>query len=292
MDIDLARTFLEITRRGSFMAAAEQLHVTQTTVTARIHNLEDQLGCRLFQRSRSGAQLTDHGRHFTTHASRMVQIWEAARRELPLPDGTDESVTLGGEMSLWNPLLAGWLGQLTADQPGLAVRIEVGERRTLLAKLQHAVIDAALVHQPEYMPGLQVEQLLEEKLILVRSPGGDRPYVYVDWGASFRQQHDAALPEHARSGISLNLGALALNFILARGGSGYFRTRVVQRHLQEGRLQRVEQAPEFPYPIYLLYTRDRNRNPLRAALAALHTLIDTGNVWEPPPQARIMPNDP
>lgn len=37
MDIDLARTFLEVVRTGSFMAAAERLHVTQTAVTARIH---------------------------------------------------------------------------------------------------------------------------------------------------------------------------------------------------------------------------------------------------------------
>ena len=49
MDIELARTFLEIVRSGSFMAAAERLHVTQTTVTARVHNLEGQLGCRLFR---------------------------------------------------------------------------------------------------------------------------------------------------------------------------------------------------------------------------------------------------
>lgn len=287
MDIELARTFLEITRRGSFMAAAEQLHVTQTTVTARIHNLEGQLGCRLFLRNRSGAQLTDHGRHFIAHASQMVQIWEAARRELPLPEGTDDSVTLGGEMSLWNPLLLGWLGQLRAEQPGLALRIEVGERRTLLDKLQHGAIDAALVHQPEYRVGLQVEQLLEEKLILVRSPASDSPYVYVDWGAAFQQQHDAALPHRARSGISLDLGALALNFILEHGGSGYFRTRVVQPHLQEGRLQRVPEAPEFPYPVYLLYARARNREPLQAALSTLHALVATQAMWPDTPASQI-----
>ncbi|MBF3232891.1 LysR family transcriptional regulator, partial [Pseudomonas aeruginosa] len=44
MDIDLARTFLEIARSGSFVAAAERLHLTQTAVTARIQNLEGQLG--------------------------------------------------------------------------------------------------------------------------------------------------------------------------------------------------------------------------------------------------------
>jgi Transcriptional regulator len=45
MDIDLARTFLEIIRSGSFIATAERLHITQTAVTARIQNLESQLSC-------------------------------------------------------------------------------------------------------------------------------------------------------------------------------------------------------------------------------------------------------
>ena len=43
MDIELARTFLEITRCGSLAAAAEKLHVTQTAITARVKNLESQL---------------------------------------------------------------------------------------------------------------------------------------------------------------------------------------------------------------------------------------------------------
>ncbi|MEG6666960.1 LysR family transcriptional regulator, partial [Pseudomonas aeruginosa] len=61
MDIDLARTILEIARSGSFVAAAERQHLTQTADTARIHNLERQLGCQLFVRNRAGARLTADG---------------------------------------------------------------------------------------------------------------------------------------------------------------------------------------------------------------------------------------
>ena len=87
MDIDLARTFLEIIRGGSFIAAAERMHLTQTAVTARIQNLESQLGCRLFVRNRAGARLTDDGERFVAYANQLVQTWEAARRDLPLPLG-------------------------------------------------------------------------------------------------------------------------------------------------------------------------------------------------------------
>ncbi|MFS9669246.1 hypothetical protein Q6291_31065, partial [Klebsiella pneumoniae] len=86
------------------------------------------------------------------------------------------------------------------------------------------VLDAALVFQPQYWPGLQVEQVLEEKLILVQLVSKPEPYVYIDWGQGFRQQHDTALPDKARAALSFNLGPLALQYILEKGGAGYFRT--------------------------------------------------------------------
>ncbi|MES3008743.1 MAG: LysR family transcriptional regulator [Pseudomonadota bacterium] len=280
MDIELARTFLEIVRTGSFVAAAERLHVTQTTVTARMQNLEALLGCRLFVRNRNGASLTDNGERFSTHASQLVQIWESARRELPLPERVDSMLRLGGEISLWNPLLLGWLLQLRTRKPTLAVRVEVGEPRSLYKKVEQGLLDAVLVHQPEYSPGMQVEQLLEEKLVMVRSPNKDAPYIYIDWGEVFRQQHDTALPELARAEVTVDLGPLALQYLLQQGGSGYFRTRVVQAHLESGLLERVQSAPEFSYPVYLMYSRAREIALLPEAFAILQDSLVDGGDWQ------------
>lgn len=281
MDIDLARTFLEIVRSGSFIAAAERLHITQTTVTARIHNLEGQLGCRLFVRNRGGARLTEHGERFTGYASQLVQTWEAARRDLPLPEGSGNLLAIGSELSLWNPLLLKWISRLRGEQGDIAVRAEVGERAALYEKLKYGLLDAALIHQPDYWPGLQVEQLLEEKLVLVRSVRQPEPYVYVDWGEAFRQQHDTALPHLARAGLTLDLGPLALYYILENGGSGYFRTRVVQRYLDQGRLEVVPRSPEFSFPIYLVYPRSKAGDLLERALASLHEIVRGLSEWAP-----------
>lgn len=273
MDIDLARTFLEIVRTGSLMAAAERLHVTQTTVTARVHNLEGQLGCRLFIRNRGGARLTANGEQFAAHASQLVRTWDAARRALPLPEGAGQVLTLGGEISLWNPLLLNWLLVVRQRYTDVAVRVEVGERASLHEKVEHGVVDAALVHQPDYWPGMQVEQLMEEKLILVRGGDQDAPYVYVDWGEDFRKQHDSAWPERSRATINMDLGPLALQYLLQQGGSGYFRTRVAQPYLQSGALERVQAAPEFSYPVYLVYSRSQVSPLLGAAFDALREVV-------------------
>jgi DNA-binding transcriptional LysR family regulator len=269
MDIELARTFLEIVRSGSFIAAAQRLHVTQTTVTARVSNLEEQLRCRLFIRNRSGARLTADGERFSLYALQLVQIWDKARLDLPLPRGHSTVLTVGAEMALWNPLLLRWVSGLRAQFPELVIQAETAMAEHLLDKLARGTLDIAIVHRVEYAPGFQVEQLMEEKLILVGAAQADEPYVYVDWGPEFRRQHDAALPGHARSPLSIDFGPLALQYLLRHGGSGYFRTRVVSSHLQSGALRRIPHAPEFSYPVYLIYSKQHHSSALDDAIGVL-----------------------
>ncbi|WP_043317898.1 MULTISPECIES: LysR family transcriptional regulator [Pseudomonas] len=284
MDIDLTRTFLEIARHGSFVAAAERMHVTQTAITARIQKLESHLNCKLFVRNRAGARLTADGEAFIIYANQMLQTWEAAQRDLPLPEGVDNVLHIGGEVSLCNPLMLRWVSRIRQTIDNYAVRAEIGSGEALLRQLELGVLDAALVYQPHYWPGMQVEQLLEEKLILVRAKNPE-PYVYIDWGEGFRQQHDSALPDKARAPVAFNLGPLALQYILENGGSGYFRTRVVQSYLDKGVLRRVPRAPEFSYPTYLVYSRERDSAQLQQAFALLRELVredpDWSQRWDP-----------
>lgn len=279
MDIDLARTFLEIVRHGSLASAAEKLHVTQTAITARVQKLESQLASTLFVRNRAGARLTPDGEAFVVYANQLVQTWEAARRDLPLPEGYRNVLHIGGEVSLCNPLMLNWARELREKIPGHALRTEIRDGENLLRQLELGVLDAALVYQPEYWPRLQVEQLLEEKLIQIRLVANPQPYVYVDWGKDFRRQHDAALPDKAKAAISFNLGPLALQYILENGGCGYFRTRVVQSYLDSGVLERVPKAPEFSYPTYLVYSRDRDSATLQLAFELLREVVKADSDW-------------
>jgi DNA-binding transcriptional LysR family regulator len=72
MGIEQARTFLAITAHGSFLEAARQLHLTQSTVSARIQRLEEELGTRLFIPDRSGTSLTPSGQRVLEHAKRLM----------------------------------------------------------------------------------------------------------------------------------------------------------------------------------------------------------------------------
>ncbi|MBN9071308.1 MAG: LysR family transcriptional regulator [Rhizobiales bacterium] len=257
MDIDRARTFLEIVHTGSFLKAADRLHVTQTTVSARIRTLEEGLGRQLFVRTRNGAALTPAGREFERFAQSFVQIWERARQQLTVPRGYTSVVALGGELSLWNPLLLDWLVWMKKQQPKIAIHAHVGVPDQLLEQLRTGVLDLAVLYAPKLLPGFKVELIEEERLILVRTPlKGDEPldYVHVDWGPQFAAQSGFGQAASGEPGLQVGLGPLGLNYILRAGGMGYFRRGVAAPHIAAGELELVEGAPEFTYPAYAVYS--------------------------------------
>lgn len=274
MDINLARTFLEIVACRSFVQAADRLHVTQTAVSARVKTLEDLLGRQLFVRNKAGASLTPAGEQFVRHAMTLVQVWERARQQMAVPPGRRALVTVGCEISLWQPLLLDWLLWMRAHAPDLALRTEVGVAEDLLERVAHGTLDIVIAYAPRQRPGLRIELLIEEKLVLVSTtPARKAPqsadYVYVDWGREFAAQHSLAFPELSSVGLSSSLGPLGLEYLLAVGGAGYFRQNVVRKHIQEGRLHRVAGAPEFLYPAYAVYAADADMTVLAPALAGL-----------------------
>jgi DNA-binding transcriptional LysR family regulator len=279
MDLNLARTFLEITATGSFQSAAERLYVTQTAISARVRTLEGLLGRKLFIRNRSGASLTTAGEQFLRYAQTLVQVWERARHQVAVPPGRRAVVTVGGELSLWNPLLLSWLLWMRHAAPQLALRAEVGLPESLMEQVTEGILDIAVVYAPHQRPGLKIELLIEEKLVLVTTSRRGQPqratdYVFVDWGPEFAARHNLAFPELSNAGTFVGLGPLGLQYILEAGGSGYFRLNVVRRYLRSGRLRRVPGAAEFAYPAYAVYSESADANIVTPALAGLRHVAD------------------
>ncbi|GIK81389.1 MAG: LysR family transcriptional regulator [Pseudorhodoplanes sp.] len=284
MDIDLARTFLEIVNTGSFMRAAERLHMSQTTISARIHSLEKRLGRPLFVRNKGGASLTPEGERFLRYAPTLVQLWERARHKVAVPAGRRAVLAAGGELSLWYPWLLKWLLWMRRSAPDIALRAQVNVPESLVSQVAEGVLDIAVMYAPHHRPGLRVDLLFEERLVLVTThaqpdedgalSAGNIPedYVYVDWGTDFALNHNISFPEAANPGLFVGLGPLALRYILEAGGTGYFRTRAVRRYIDSGQLHLVRGVPEFSYPAYAVYSVNTDESLLEPALRGLRAV--------------------
>lgn len=276
MDIEQARTFLAIAAHGSFLEAARQLHLTQSTVSARIQRLEQELGARLFVRNRAGASLTSSGRRFQEHAKRLVLTEEQARHDVGLPSRYRATVRLGARIALWEGYLPQWVGWMRRVAEDVAIRSEIGFEEDLMRRLIEGMIDIGLMYTPSHSPGLVVEHLFDEQLVLVSSRSNDtapgEDYIYVDWGPGFYAQHSQSYPDLERPPQIVNIGWLGVQIILSNGGSCFLPARMAEPFIASGRLHRVTGSPEFVHPAYMIYARETDNSVLDLALQGLRQM--------------------
>lgn len=287
MDIEHVRTFLAVTTNGSFLEAARRLHVTQSTVSARIQNLENYLGAMLFVRNRAGASLTPAGKRFLRHAKSMVLTVEQARHDVGLPSRFSASICIGARIALWERLLPQWVGALRRRSPDVSLRSEIGFEEDLMRRLIEGTLDIGLMYTPQHSPGLQVEHLFDETLVLLttdpRLPWPDPDYVHVDWGPAFRAQHATRYPDLERPAQVVNTGWLGIQLIRANGGSCFIPLRIAAPLIRDKQLYQVPDSPRFEIPVYMVFHRehespvlDRALNGLREAAAAEKRAAELG----------------
>ena len=282
MDINLIRTFLELNRTRHFGQAAENLCITQSAVSARIRLLEETVGVALFTRQRNNIDLTPAGIKFLHYADAILTIWSRACQEIAIEDPAQSVLSIGGAPSLWDIFLQDWLNNVTTLLPNLNVNAEVHHAETLFRKLLDRTLD--MIVGFDYLQTAEIEtvELKAINFILVSTDGDasvqqavNENYVYVDWGTFFGIKHAQSFPNLKPPRLRVQLGRLALNYILQRGGSAYLPEIMVKEGLAKKRLFAISDAPIISRMTYAGYlaaaeTREVIEESLASLKAELH----------------------
>jgi len=221
MNIDQIRTFLGVVANGSFLKAANRLHVTQSTMSTRIQRLESYLGVTLFVRNRSGAALTPPGHRFLRHAKSLLLTLEQAG----LPSRYRASITVGARIALWEGLLPQWGGTMRELAPDIFIRSEICFEEDLMRGLIEGRMNVGMMYTPQHSPGLQIEYLFDETLVLLTTDP-DKPWpnedcIYVDWEAAFYAQYSISYPDLERPPQVVNIGWLGVQLILRKAAHAF-----------------------------------------------------------------------
>lgn len=257
MNITALQTFLAIVETGSLARASEQMNVTQSTVTARLQSLEQELDQQLIVRQKSGARMTASGQRLKRTAEVMTQLWRQARQETALPERISEVCNIGCQHELWSDLGERLTTDIRTMRPNAALSAWPGNASELTAWLAAGLIDVALTHSATVQQNQQIFPIGTEDLILVSTDAAaplrfDPGYVFVEGGEEFGRAHAAAYSDAASARLSFGSATWGLAHILGQGGSAYLPARMVAPYIETGQLHRLADAPVFQRRAYLI----------------------------------------
>ncbi len=281
MNIDAINTFLLLSETGNFSRVAEKSNVTQSTVSARIKVLEDDLNVKLFERTSSGVLLTDAGKKFHKYAASMLDSWQQGRQEMARSSGLKQTIGLGLHMTMWRRFMPGWLVWMEEHHPEFSLHVEADYSERLVDYISQGVLVLAITHMPTGLPGLVVEPFMEDELVMVsrkkrRFKSCDpKDYIFVDWSYGYREEHQEKLPEFATSNVSIGYGEIALEYLHVSDCYSYMPHAYVSRDIENNHLHIVENAPVLNRPSYLVCSEHlRNSKVITAAINGLHSSND------------------
>lgn len=279
MDINILKTFIEVYRTRHFGKAADNLFVTQSTVSSRIRQLEEELGVQLFSRNRNNIQLTPSGQRFLKHAESILTNWNRARFDVNIRDDTSIPIVIGAVPSIWDIYLGRWLLKAKKSFPQLSLVAEASSTDTMVRQLIDHTLDMGFTYDFPQHPDITVAESLSFELILVSSHKDlnldeaiKSDYVYVDWGTSFANQHANYFPDAPVPSIRIGLGRVAREFIRKNGGSAYLPEPMIRNDLAKERLYRVKDAPGINRRSFVIYRENSERKDVVEKLISLNSL--------------------
>ncbi|TPG82454.1 LysR family transcriptional regulator [Brevibacillus laterosporus] len=169
MEISDLRIFQTVAEEGSVSQAAKRLNYVQSNVTARIQQVEKELGTSLFYRHRRGVTLNEDGRKLLGYTQKMLALMEEMQQSFQTSEDPSGPLLIGSveTVSALPMILASYHKQF----PRVDLSLVSGVTQHLVSDVLHYQLDGAFVSGPIQHPDIVQEHVMEEELVLVAARG-------------------------------------------------------------------------------------------------------------------------
>lgn len=173
MEIRELRSYLAVAHHESMTRAAEELHISQSALSKQVKSLEEELGCKLFERRSFGISLTEEGRLLSERAASLVAMADKIEEEFDALDNvTGGTIYFGLAESFQVKYLAREIKKLKESCPDLEYHVVSGVSAQVTGLLDAGVIDfAVLAETPDAQKYASVEFPEHERWGVVMATG-------------------------------------------------------------------------------------------------------------------------
>jgi DNA-binding transcriptional LysR family regulator len=286
MTITQLSTFLKIVELSSFSAAADSLGYAQSTVTTQIKQLEDELGCALFERLGKTISVTSSGEKLIKYAEKMLQLEREIYLDVSDEDNPAGVLKLGVSESLCISRFPQILMEFNRDNPRTEIRIQFVTHESIPELLQKGELDMVYTLNPLFDDErIKILHKKREKLGFYVSPDHpmagktikekdlkDVPLLLTGHNCNFRHM---LLSDFEKNGISPNIvletSSKEVLKQFAEGGFGvaFIPKMAAEKEVKDGRLKQLTwKGKDFLIYSQVLIHKDKHQNK------AINRLVD------------------
>ena len=279
MTIIQLETFLKIVETRNFTTAANLLGYAQSTVTTQIKQLEEELGCLLFDRLGKTIVPTAEGERLAVYAERMTQLQREIRLEIPGVQETAGRIRLGVSESLCYNRLPNVLMRFRQQYPAVEIQLSLIMHDTFPELLKRGTLDLAYsLNPPTEYPDLEILYERPETLGFYTSPGhplakmkkvtekdlAEIPLLLTSHNCSFRHMLLEDLADHAvtpKIALETSSKEILRQFAINGLGAAFMPDMVAEEQAEQRLLKRTDWAgKDFPIVSRVYIHKDKHRN--------------------------------
>lgn len=227
MNIAEIETFLMIVKTKNITKTAENLFLSQPTVSHRLKSLEDELEVKLLTRKKGYKQieLTTQGEEFIPIAERWISIWQEMQE---LKNGQSQLyLTIGCTDTLNSAMMFDlYREMLDEEEQIMNLRIKTHYSSEVYQYLENHDIDLGFVHHHLHFKNIVAEPVLKEKMYIIQSgePAVEKEVIHTDeldksheiylsWEANYQIWHDQWVSKGERPRIQVDTFELLLHLM-------------------------------------------------------------------------------
>lgn len=149
MEIRVLKYFLMVAREENITRAAELLHITQPTLSRQLMQLEDELGVKLFRRSRHRIILTEEGMLLRRRAEEIISLTERTQQDLQHTESIlSGKITIGSGEFRTSRFLADLIASFRQEHPQVDFELYSGNADNIKERIDRGILDLALLAEP------------------------------------------------------------------------------------------------------------------------------------------------
>ncbi len=273
MNYEYYKIFYYVGKHKNITRAAVELYSSQPAVTRAIQNLENELGCRLFVRTKTGVEFTHEGQTLFDYVriahSQILKGEDELNHSISAENGT---IYIGTTVTALHGFLFGIIDDFHSEHPNVKFKINTGSNNGTVEKLKTGIYDVAFVSTPcntgKSLTTVTVREFndiliggnnfaeLKDKTVAL-SDIGNYPYVCLRHSMQLRQfiddifaENDIALtPDIEADSADLLVPMISHNF-----GLGFVPQYMAETAIRRGEVFKVNIDSDLPKRSILMIT--------------------------------------